>query len=140
MLLFPKSVKFKKSFSRKTISPSVKQSASYFLLGDFGLISSEAGKINNKQLEAIRRILKRLLKACGKGWLKPFPNVPITKKPEEVRMGKGKTNVKFWAAFVNKGDVIIEMKGCSWVFAKKVFLQIKRKLSVKTYLKINQSF
>jgi large subunit ribosomal protein L16 len=84
--------------------------------------------------------LKRLLKGHGKGWLKIFPNMPITKKPEEVRMGKGKANVKFWAAILSKGDPIIEMKGCSWAHAKKVFLQVRRKLSVKTYLKLNKNF
>jgi ribosomal protein L16/L10AE len=66
MLLFPKNVKFKKSFARKTPSFVVKPSFN-FSLGDFGLISTENGKINNKQLEAVRRILKRLLKMHGKG-------------------------------------------------------------------------
>jgi ribosomal protein L16/L10AE len=66
MLLFPKNVKFKKSFTRKTPSFTIK-SSSNLILGDFGLVSLENGKINNKQLEAVRRILKRLLKGHGKG-------------------------------------------------------------------------
>lgn len=139
MLLFPKNVKFKKSFARKSQSFTLKPSVN-LVLGDFGIISSENGKINNKQLEAVRRILKRLLKGHGKGWLKLFPSVPITKKPEEVRMGKGKANVKFWVALVNKGATIIEINGCSWAHAKKVFFQVRRKLSVKTYLKLNKNF
>ena len=139
MLLFPKNAKFKKSFSRKTPSFTVKSSPT-FVSGDFGLVTIENGKINNRQLESVRRILKRSLKSYGKGWLKPFPNIPVTKKPEEARMGKGKANVKLWSAFVNKGDVIIEIKGCSWSHAKKVFSQVKPKLSVKTYLKLNRNF
>jgi large subunit ribosomal protein L16 len=93
MLLFPKNIKFPRSYSRRKRLFNA-QHSSNIVLGNFALISLESGKINNKQLEGIRRVLRRMLKKQGKTWLRPFPNSSITKKADGVRMGKGKGNHK----------------------------------------------
>lgn len=93
MLLFPKNIKYTKRFSRRKRFFSY-QKAKKPLLGDFTLKVLERGKINNKQLEAIRRTSRRILKKQGKSWLNLFPNSAITKKSDGARMGKGKGNHK----------------------------------------------
>lgn len=139
MLLFPKNTKWKKSFSRKSRSFSENKTLN-LLLGNFSLISLESGKINNKQLEGVRRTLRRILKKQGKSWLRPFPNSSITKKPDETRMGKGKGNHKAWICIINKGETIVEIKGCHWKQAKDALLQAKRKLSLNTYICLDKNF
>ena len=137
MLLYPRKTKFKNLFNRKRtkflnnriFSPNFK---------DFAIVSLEAGKLNNKQIELLRKTLKRLLKLQGKFWLKVYPNKNITKKSEGIRMGKGKGNVKFWYGSVSKGVVILEITGCSWNQIKKVTQQIRNKLSIKILLTVNR--
>ena len=138
MLLHPKKTKFKSAFGRKRMkcitNPILRSS-----LKCFGIISYETGKISNKQIEALRKIMKRSLKSYGKFWLNIFPNISVTKKSEGIRMGKGKGNVKFWFNGVSKGTVIAEMNGCSWGQAKKVTRFVKDKLSVKVFLFLKKS-
>ena len=137
MLLYPRKTKFKNLFNRKRtkflnnriFSPNFK---------DFAIVSLEAGKLNNKQIELLRKTLRRLLKFQGKFWLNIYPNKNITKKSEGVRMGKGKGNVKFWYGSVSKGVVILESTGCSWNQIKKVTQQIRYKLSIKILLTVNR--
>lgn len=93
MLLLPKNVKFAKSYSRRKRLFRV-QNIPNIVLGNFSLVSFENGKINNKQLEGVRRVLRRILKKQGKTWLRPFPSSSVTKKPDGARMGKGKGNHK----------------------------------------------
>ena len=137
MLLYPRKTKFKNLFDRKRtkflnnriLSPKFK---------DFAIVSLEAGKINNKQIELLRRTLRRLLKLQGKFWLNVYPNKNKTKKSEGIRMGKGKGNIKFWYGSISKGVVILEISGCSWNQIKKVTQQISNKLSIKILLTVNR--
>ena len=137
MLLYPRKTKFKNLFNRKRtkflnnriFSPNFK---------DFAIVSLEAGKLNNKQIELLRKTLKRLLKLQGKFWLNVYPNKNITKKSEGIRMGKGKGNIKFWYGSISKGVVILEISGCSWKQKKKVTQQIRNKLSIKILLTVNR--
>lgn len=137
MLLYPRKTKFKNLFNRKRtkflnnriFSPNFK---------DFAIVSLEAGKLNNKQIELLRKTLRRLLKFQGKFWLNIYPNKNITKKSEGIRMGKGKGNIKFWYGSVSKGAVILEITGCSWNQIKKVTQQIRNKLSIKILLTVNR--
>lgn len=137
MLLYPRKTKFKNLFDRKRtkflnnriLSPKFK---------DFAIVSLEAGKINNKQIELLRRTLRRLLKLQGKFWSNVYPNKNKTKKSEGIRMGKGKGNIKFWYGSISKGVVILEISGCSWNQIKKVTQQIRNKLSIKILLTVNR--
>ena len=136
-MLYPRKTKFKNLFDRKItkflnnriLSPKFK---------DFAIVSLEAGKINNKQIELLRRTLRRLLKLQGKFWLNVYPNKNKTKKSEGIRMGKGKGNIKFWYGSISKGVVILEISGCSWNQIKKVTQQIRNKLSIKILLTVNR--
>jgi len=94
MLLAPKFVKYKKAFSRKKTKLQKKVLPS-FTLGERALISKESGRINSRQIESTRKFLRRILKKEAKTWINIFPQTPITKKPQEIRMGKGKANVKY---------------------------------------------
>jgi len=139
MLLYPKKTKFKAVFSRKRIKCFASSPFFSSSLKCFAIISCEAGKINNKQIESVRKVLKRSLKGYGKFWLNIFSTIPATKKSEGVRMGKGKGNIKFWFATVSKGNILAEINGCSWNHAKKVVGYIQNKLSVKVFLFVNKT-
>ena len=138
MLLYPKKTKFKTLFSRKRIkflnNPIFSSS-----LKSFAIISVEVGKLNNKQIESLRKTLKRLLKSQGKYWLNIFPNKTITKKSEGIRMGKGKGNLKFWYSSISKGAVLAGISGCSWSQIKKVMWCVRNKLSIKVLLTIDRT-
>lgn len=137
-MLYPKKTKFKTLFSRKRIKFLNNRifSAS---LKNFAIVSVEAGKLNNKQIESLRKTLKRLLKSQGKYWLNLFPNKTITKKSEGIRMGKGKGNLKFWYSSISKGAVIAEISGCSWGQTKKVMWHVRNKLSIRVLLTVDRT-
>ena len=137
MLLYPRKTKFKNLFNRKrTKFLNNRVFSSYFK--DFAIVSLGAGKVNNKQIELLRKTLKRLLKFQGKFWLNVYPNKNTTKKSEGIRMGKGKGNIKFWYASVSKGVILLEITGCSWNQIKKVTQHIRNKLSIKVLLTVNR--
>lgn len=137
MLLYPRKTKFKNLFNRKrTKFLNNRVFSSNFK--DFAFVSLGAGKVNNKQIELLRKTLKRLLKFQGKFWLNVYPNKNTTKKSEGIRMGKGKGNIKFWYASVSKGVILLEIAGCSWNQIKKVTQQIRNKLSIKVLLTVNR--
>tara|TARA_Y100000589_G_C26838199_1_gene500870 strand:+ start:25 stop:444 length:420 start_codon:yes stop_codon:yes gene_type:complete len=137
MLLYPRKTKFKNLFNRKrTKFLNNRVFSSNFK--DFAIVSLGAGKVNNKQIELLRKTLKRLLKFQGKFWLNVYPNKNTTKKSEGIRMGKGKGNIKFWYASVSKGVILLEITGCSWNQIKKVTQQIRNKLSIKVFLTVNR--
>ena len=95
MLLFPKKPKFFKSFSKKNIKNNLNRNENILKFSKIGLVSNEAGFIPNFQMEAIRVILRRFLKKKAKIFFRFFPNLPITKKPNEIRLGRGKGNFKY---------------------------------------------
>lgn len=99
--------------------------------GDYGLQSIQNGYINANQIEAVRVVMTRHIKKKGKIWIRIFPHKPITKKPAETRMGKGKGNVEYYAAKVKKGEILFEMGGVSDNIARKAMSLADRKLHIK---------
>lgn len=129
MLLQPKKTKFKKIKKGKLIQFKYKSDLNF---GTFGLKAIESGMISAKQLEAARQAISRKIKKKGKIWTKIFPNLPITKKPTEVRMGKGKGNVSHWVSRIRGGSIIFEICGVNKKTALKAFRTGSSKLPVKT--------
>ena len=101
--------------------------------GDFGLKATGRGRITARQIEAARRVMTRHIKRGGNIWIRIFPDKPITKKPLEVRMGKGKGNVEYWVALVQPGKVMFEMAGIDEDIARQAFKLAAAKLPVKTH-------
>ena len=100
--------------------------------GEFGLKATTRGRVTARQIEAARRAMTRYIKRGGKIWIRIFPDVPITKKPIEVRMGKGKGNVEYWVSKVQPGKVLYEMEGVTEEIAREAFRLAAAKLPVLT--------
>jgi len=100
--------------------------------GAYGLKAMEPERIVSKQIEAARVALTRYMKRTGKVWLRIFPNIPVSKKPTEVRMGKGKGAPEFWVCRVKPGRIIFEVDGISELVARKALYKASAKLPVKT--------
>jgi large subunit ribosomal protein L16 len=100
--------------------------------GDFGLVATEAGRLTARQLEAGRIAISRSVKRGGKLWLRVFPDLPLTKKPAETRMGSGKGSPELWVAMVLPGRVLFEMNGVTREQAKEAFTLAMHKLPFKT--------
>lgn len=129
-MLSPKNVKFRKQFRGRTKGIATRGHTLSF--GDFGLQAVECGYINARQIEAARIALTRYVKRAGKNWICFFPDHPITKKPAEVRMGKGKGATDSWVARIKPGKILYEMEGIPKKVAKEALRLAARKLSVKT--------
>jgi large subunit ribosomal protein L16 len=99
--------------------------------GSYGLKGLECGRITARQIESARRVISRYIKRAGKVWIRIFPDKPITKKPLEVRQGKGKGSVELWVAIVRPGTILFEMEGVSKEVAKEAFRLAKAKLPIK---------
>ncbi len=129
-MLSPKNVKFRKEFRGRTKgTPSRGNTLSF---GEFGLQAVECGYVNARQIEAARVAMTRKAKRQGKSWIRFFPDHPVTKKPAEVRMGKGKGATDAWVARVKPGKILYEMEGIPRELAKEALRLAARKLSVKT--------
>ena len=100
--------------------------------GDFGLKSTDRGRLTARQIEAARRAISRHVKRGGRIWIRVFPDKPISQKPAEVRMGKGKGNPEYWAAVVQRGRIIFEVDGISMEAAKEAFDLAAQKLPILT--------
>jgi large subunit ribosomal protein L16 len=136
MFLFPKKAKYTKSFSSSKlfIKNSKKCHNITNKYGYLSLVAEESGKITNFQQEAIRRFLRRFLKKKAQIFFRIFPNVPITKKPNDVRQGRGKGNIKYWACMVKKGDVLVEVRSFDNNLSQSVLSASRVKLSLKTFV------
>ena len=108
------------------------QNGNTIAFGRFGLVASDRGRITARQIEAARRAMTRYIKRGGNIWIRIFPDKPITKKPLEVRMGKGKGNVEYWVSLVQPGTVLYEMAGVSEKVAREAFQLAAAKLPVRT--------
>jgi large subunit ribosomal protein L16 len=108
------------------------QRGSSVSFGEFALKSTERGRITARQIEAARRTMTRHVKRGGKIWIRVFPDKPITGKPLEVRMGKGKGNVEYWVAQIQPGKVLFEMAGVPEQLAKEAFELAAAKLPLST--------
>ena len=139
MLLSPKKTKYQKSFSGKKLTPKVNAYRRTNKYGNILLVAAETGKITNYQIEAIRRFLRRFLKKKAQIFFRIFPAMPVTKKPNDVRLGRGKGNVKYWALFLKKGSVLLEIRSFDDVLTRKVVNAAKIKLSLKTFISNRQT-
>src|SRR6266480_7728540 len=128
-MLMPKRVKYRKAQRGRMKGIAVRGSTLAF--GDFGLKALEPGWVTNRQIEAARVALTRSLKRGGKVWIRIFPDKPVTKKPAETRMGKGKGNPEEWVAVVKPGCIMYEMEGVDEVTAKEGFRLAIQKLPIK---------
>src|SRR3989442_15116909 len=128
-MLAPKRVKFRKRFKGRT--KGMATSANTVAFGHYGLMSLEPGWISNRQIEAARVALTREMKRGGKVWIRLFPDKPITKKPAETRMGKGKGNPEGWVAGVKPGRVMFEVEGIEEHLARKGLGLAAAKMPVK---------
>ena len=129
-MLQPKRTKFRKMFKGK--NRGLAQSGNRVSFGEFGLKATERGRVTARQIEAARRAMTRHIKRGGKIWIRVFPDVPISKKPLEVRMGKGKGNVEQWVAKIQPGSVLYEMEGVSEDIAREAFRLAANNLPIKT--------
>lgn len=128
-MLAPKRIKYRKQQKGRMRGQSTRGNAVAF--GDFGLQSMEPGWITNRQIEAARVALTRHIKRGGKVWIRIFPDKPVTKKPAETRMGKGKGNPELWVAVVKPGRVMFELEGVSEDVARRAFTLAGAKLPIK---------
>lgn len=129
-MLQPKRTKYRKQHKMKTKGIAIKGGTISF--GSFGLKSLEIGRITNRQLESARIAMTRYMKREGKVWIRIFPDKPITKKPAEVRMGKGKGSLDHWVAVVKPGRIMFEIDGVPQEIAKEALRLAAQKLPVLT--------
>ena len=129
-MLQPKRTKFRKMFKGK--NRGLAQNGNKVSFGEFGLKATERGRVSARQIEAARRAMTRKVKRNGKIWIRIFPDVPISSKPLEVRMGKGKGNVDYWCSKVQPGTMLYEMEGVDEETAREAFRLAANKLPIKT--------
>ncbi len=129
-MLQPKRTKFRKQHKGRNRGLAVTGSSVSF--GEFGLKSTGRGRLTARQIEAARRAITRHVKRGGNMWIRVFPDKPITKKPLEVRQGKGKGNVEYWVAQIQPGRMLYEIEGISEELAREAFALASAKLPVST--------
>lgn len=128
-MLQPKRMKFRKMFKGRNRGLANGTEVSF---GTFGLKAVGRGRLTARQIESARRAMTRHIKRQGQIWIRVFPDKPITSKPLEVRMGKGKGNVEYWVCQIQPGKVLYEMNGVSEVIAREAFALAAAKLPIKT--------
>ena len=129
-MLSPKKTKFRKQFKGR-IHGNAK--GNYALnYGSFGLKAMEPERVTSRQIEAARKAITRYLKRAGRMWIRIFPDVPVSKKPAEVRMGKGKGSIEYWACRVKPGRILFEVDGVSEQVAREALYKASAKLPIKT--------
>ncbi|MBU1654413.1 MAG: 50S ribosomal protein L16 [Gammaproteobacteria bacterium] len=129
-MLQPKRTKFRKM--HKGRNRGLAQSGNKVSFGEFGLRATTRGRLTARQIESARRTITRHVKRGGKLWIRVFPDKPISKKPLEVRMGKGKGNVEYWVALVQPGSMLYEIQGVTEEIAREAFKLAAAKLPVLT--------
>jgi large subunit ribosomal protein L16 len=129
-MLMPKRVKYRKAQRGRMKGKATRGTSVAF--GDFGLKAMEPGWITQRQIEASRVALTRMMKREGKVWIRIFPDKPVTKKPAETRMGSGKGSPEFWVAVVKPGSVLFELGGINRTMAEEAMSLAAHKLSIRT--------
>ena len=137
-MLMPKRVKYRKTQRGRMRGKAQRGSAIAF--GDFGLKALEPGWITARQIEAARVALTREMKRDGKIWIRIFPDKPVTKKPAETRMGKGKGMPEFWVAVVKPGRIMFEIGGISAALAEEALRLAAHKLPIKTKFVVRMDY
>ncbi|MBN1407224.1 MAG: 50S ribosomal protein L16 [Calditrichaceae bacterium] len=135
-MLMPKRVKYRKK-QRGRMKGNA-QSGNYVAFGKYGLKALESGWITSRQIEASRVAITRHVKRGGKVWIRIFPDKPVTKKPAETRMGKGKGSPEYWVAVVRPGRVMFELEGVPIELAKEAMRLASHKLPIKTKFVISE--
>ncbi len=135
-MLQPKRTKFRKQFKGR--NRGLANTGNKVSFGQYGLQAAERGRITARQIESARRAMTRHIKRGGKIWIRVFPDVPISKKPLEVRMGKGKGNVEYWVCKVQPGKMLYEMEGVTEDIARQAFKLAAAKLPFKTNFVVRQ--
>jgi large subunit ribosomal protein L16 len=129
-MLAPKRVKFRKRQRGRLKGKAVR--GSHVAFGEFGLKAVESGRLTARQIEAARRAMTRKVKRGGKLWIRIFPDIPVTKKPAETRMGSGKGSPEYWVAVIRPGRILFEMSGVSEEVAREALALASHKLPIKT--------
>lgn len=129
-MLNPKQIKYKKKFKGVLKGKTFKGSKITF--GNYAIKAIEEGRITSRQIESARKIIVKKMKKLGFLWIRIFPDIPITSKPTEVRMGKGKGAVSFWVSKVKKGQILFEVSGIDFNTAKKALKSGSNKLPILT--------
>jgi large subunit ribosomal protein L16 len=129
-MLQPRRTKYRKQ--QKLRNRGIATRGAKVSFGEFGLKATGRGRITSRQIEAARRAINRYIKRGGKVWIRMFPDKPISKKPLEVRMGKGKGNVEYWVAQIKPGKVLYEIEGVSEEVAREAMRLASAKLPVST--------
>ena len=142
-MLQPKRTRFRK-FQKGSIGGIIQQNPSGhkdpLSFGRFGIKALSAGRISAQVIESARRTLTRKLRRNGAIWIRIFPDIAVSQKPAEVRMGKGKGNPEFWVARVKAGQILFELDGISYDLAKQAFLLASQKLPLSTQFVERDSF
>lgn len=129
-MLQPKRTKFRKQMKGRNRGVAIRGGSVSF--GEFGLKAVGRGRLTARQIEAARRAMTRHIKRGGKIWIRVFPDKPISKKPLEVRQGKGKGNVEYWVAQIQPGRMLYEMEGVTEEIAREAFRLAAAKLPIET--------
>lgn len=129
-MLLPKRVKYRKT-QRGKMRGNTKAGA-YLAFGEYGIKSEDRGWVTNRQIEAARVAISRFVKRGGKVWIRIFPDKPVTKKPAETRMGKGKGAPEFWVSVVKPGRILFEIEGVTEADARKAMTLAGHKLPIMT--------
>ncbi|MBN1949251.1 MAG: 50S ribosomal protein L16 [Candidatus Cloacimonetes bacterium] len=135
-MLAPKKIKYRKR--QKGRRTGLAYSGSTISFGDFAIISQDAGWITSRQIESARVAITRRMRRAGKLWIRIFPDKPVTKKPAETRMGKGKGSPEYWVAVVKPGRIMFEFEGVTMDVAKEAARLASHKLPVKTKMIIRE--
>ncbi len=137
-MLSPKRTKFRKQHKGRIHGEA--KGGSDLNFGSYGLKALEPDRINARQIEAARRAMTRHMKRQGRVWTRIFPDLPITQKPIEVRMGKGKGSPEYWAARVKPGRIMFEIDGVSEVVAREALRLAAMKMSVKCRIVVREDW
>ena len=137
-MLQPKKTKFRKMFKGRIHGEA--KGGTNLSFGTYGLKATEPERITARQIEAARRAMTRHMKRQGRVWIRVFPDLPVTSKPTEVRMGKGKGSVDFWAAKVKPGRVMFEIDGVTDSVAREALRLAAMKLPIKTRVVIREDW
>lgn len=136
-MLMPKRVKYRKKQRGKM--KGVAQKGHYIAFGKYGLKALESGWITSRQIEATRVAITRHVKRGGKVWIRIFPDKPVTNKPAETRMGKGKGSPEYWVAVVKAGRIMFELEGVDYDLAKEAMRLASHKLPIKTKFVVSEA-
>jgi len=129
-MLQPKKTKFRKAFKGRLHGNA--KGGTDLNFGSYGLKAMEPDRVTARQIEAARRAIQRHLRRQGRLWIRIFPDLPVSKKPAEVRQGKGKCSIEYWAARVKPGKILFELDGVSGELAAGAFERAAMKLPIKT--------